>query len=183
MLRLKSSTAQSSRSEVSRQGSWGSAVGSGIGARGGGGGNPFPPLGGPSVLGNGQKRAAWTAAGQVPSLAGRINVGQSGGQGGGRGNAGGNGNGSGNGNGNTGRAANEEAFPALPQGRRVDVTMAGLTRGTVRWNDGPARQTNAWGLGAGNQDGEGEKGDGEKGEKSGTGKKGRKGKQVLYKFG
>jgi E3 ubiquitin-protein ligase ZNF598 len=179
VLRLKSSTAQSSRSAVSRQGSWGNALGNSASSKQ----NPFPALGGASSLSNGQKRAAWTAApSPAPARASPANSRPAS-----RPPA------------TMGAKANEEMFPALPMGRRPNTLVAGLTRGTVRWDDGrggKAPTVNPWGSGANESSG----GDSHRaagvdmaedggdsvptaGTAGGGGKKGKKAKQVLYKFG
>ncbi len=180
VLRLKSSTAQSSRSAVSRQGSWGNAVANNNSSKS----NPLPSLGGASSLSNGQKRAPWTAI-QTPSSPRATPA-------------------------NSrpasrpppatmGVKANEEMFPALPLGQRPNTFMAGLTRGTVRWDDGrsgKAPVASPWGGGGTGVGGPGPAvgsemagpGDDLAGTTTGGGgggaaKKGKKGKQVLYKFG
>lgn len=94
-----------------------------------------------------------------------------------------------------GAKANEEMFPALPIGKKPNTLMAGLTRGTVRWDDGSNGNTaaaNPWGSGANGPagggpnpaaaDGMAESG-GDAGNTAGAGKKGKKGKQILYRFG
>ncbi|KAI5285634.1 hypothetical protein KEM54_000414 [Ascosphaera aggregata] len=74
-----------------------------------------------------------------------------------------------------------DAFPALPAAPKVNTLMAGLTRGTRRW-DSPAPQQSAWVNESTSADGGGyeaiERG-GATGGKKGKGKK----KQVLYHFG
>jgi E3 ubiquitin-protein ligase ZNF598 len=161
VLRLKSSTAQSSRSAVSRQGSWGNALGS----------NPFPSLGGASSLSNGQKRAAWTGAPASSTVrpgpatsrpSTKLPA-------------------------TMGPKANEEMFPALPAGRKPETLMAGLTRGAVRWDDGSKTKTNTanpWGGGNAIPASAADAGGGDdSAAPAAGGKKGKKGKQVLYKFG
>ncbi|KAL4988211.1 hypothetical protein BDW68DRAFT_159658 [Aspergillus falconensis] len=76
-----------------------------------------------------------------------------------------------------------EAFPSLPAAPKPNVLMAGLTRGTVRWDDRRPPPVNAWtssadpGPGSSTEDfpdlsaGGGKKG------------KGKKGKQTLFHFG
>jgi E3 ubiquitin-protein ligase ZNF598 len=177
VLRLKSSTAQSSRSAVSRQGSWGNALAANNTSSSAPASNPFPALGGASSLGNGQKRAAWTGA---PVSSAPLQISPA----------------------NSrpssrppppatmGAKANEEMFPALPAGKKPNTLMAGLTRGTVRWDDGRSGKApagNPWGGGGGlssqgNDDSAVEGGEAVNGGTVG-GKKGKKGKQVLYKFG
>lgn len=173
VLRLKSSTAQSSRSAVSRQGSWGNAVDKSSSSKS----NPFPALGGTSSLSNGQKRAAWTA---LPSSASSVRANPAHSRPSSKPPA------------TMGAKANEEMFPALPMGRKPETLMAGLTRGAVSWDDGRSGRTpaaNPWGGGAngGASDQQVVSGMAEaSGDLPGTigaGKKGKKGKQVLYKFG
>jgi E3 ubiquitin-protein ligase ZNF598 len=173
VLRLKSSTAQSSRSAVSRQGSWGNAVEKSSSSKS----NPFPALGGASTLSNGQKRAAWTV---IPSSASSLRASPA------------NSRPSSKPPATMGAKANEEMFPALPMGRKPETLMAGLTRGAVRWDDGRSGKTptaNPWGgaANAGASDQQAASGTAETGgdfpPTTGAGKKGKKGKQVLYKFG
>jgi E3 ubiquitin-protein ligase ZNF598 len=173
VLRLKSSTAQSSRSAVSRQGSWGSAVDKSSSSKS----NPFPALGGTSSLSNGQKRAAWTA---LPSSTSSLRPNPA------------NSRPSSKPPATMGAKANEEMFPALPIGRKPETLMAGLTRGAVSWDDGRSGKTptaNPWGGGAngGTSDQQVVSGmaeaSGDLLGAIGAGKKGKKGKQVLYKFG
>jgi E3 ubiquitin-protein ligase ZNF598 len=178
VLRLKSSTAKSSRSAVSRQGSWGNALGDSDSSKS----NPFPALGGASSLSNGQKKAAWTgvrafaSAGASPADSRPSPRPPP----------------------TTGAKRNEEMFPALPMGKKPNTLMAGLTRGAVRWDDGRSGNmpvSNPWGggangptSGASNQavaDGIADAGGDSANHvaSGGVGKKGKKGKQVLYKFG
>lgn len=171
VLRLKSSTAQSSRSAVSRQGSWGNALVAG------GPSNPFPALGGASGQANAQKRAAWvggvSAATKVSPASSRPSSRPPT---------------------TMGAGPNEEMFPSLPTTAKPSTLMAGLTKGSVRWDDrrsNPQPGANPWANGgmsptpaqaattapgpiveAGDVDGSTAK------------KKGKKGKgQVLYHFG
>lgn len=127
VLRLKSSTAQSSRSAVSRQGSWGNAL------MAGGPSNPFPALSGASGQANAQKRTAW--AGGV-STATRVSPANS--------------RPSSRPPTTMGTAANEEMFPSLPTTTKPSTLMAGLTKGSVRWNDrrsNPQPGANPWANG------------------------------------
>ncbi|WEW61370.1 RING finger domain-containing protein [Emydomyces testavorans] len=177
VLRLKSSTAQSSQSAVSRNARLSGLVNYTSAP------NPFPSLP-PSSTAAGKSQKAGTAsrvwattstpvptppssstpkispapsrsASRVPSSAARV-------------------------------SSDSDAFPALPTAPKPNVLMAGLTRGTVRWDDrstaGGAR-TAVWGAGASNPTPAeaGANGIGEASQK-GKGKKG-KGKQVLYHFG
>jgi hypothetical protein len=171
VLRLKSSTAQSSRSAVSRQGSWGNALVAGAPS------NPFPALGETSGLANGQKKTPWTGG---ISTASRVSPASS--------------RPSSRPPPTMGARANEEMFPSLPATTKPSTLMAGLTKGSVRWDDRRANSqpsANPWATGgisptpaqavtttatpivdAVDSDG------------PATKKKGKKGKgQVLYRFG
>ncbi|KAL1956144.1 hypothetical protein VTO42DRAFT_7579 [Malbranchea cinnamomea] len=82
-----------------------------------------------------------------------------------------------------------EAFPSLPPAPKPNTLMAGLTRGAVRWEDRGRPTTNAW-TGASTDPTPAEAAaDAVEGaandDKKGKGKKGNKGKkgQVLYHFG
>lgn len=157
VLRLKSSTAQSSRSAV-------------------GSGNPFPPLGGPAPKKQPQKAPVWGSGGGGSSTTRTNGTGSSGT--------------------NTPRsgipaASGGEAFPALPTAPKPSVLMAGLTKGTVRWEDKrtAAPSSNAWGSGSGASSGQntpiesGTSG-GLADDPAGSKKKKGKGKgQVLYQWG
>lgn len=108
VLRLKSSTVQSSRSAVSRQGSWGNSSN----------GNPFPAMPASSVSRAGAGRAApmpW-----VPSTS-KLPSGNA--QSASRPSTSGKAKGAG------------DAFPALPAAAKPNTMIAGLTKGTVRWDD------------------------------------------------
>ncbi|EGC49165.1 C2H2 finger domain-containing protein [Histoplasma capsulatum var. duboisii H88] len=176
VLRLKSSTAQSSRSAVGRSGSL-LGTSNGISTSS----NPFPPLGGPTGGRNARTSASpWStvtppsrSAGSSPAPS-RPSLS------------------SGPKSATTAapftRGTNADAFPALPAAPKPNTLMAGLTRGTVRW--GGTSSGNAapspWGRGGVNPTpaeavSEGETGDG--GEGGGKKGKGKKGKQVLYHFG
>ena len=193
VLRLKSSTAQSSRSAVSRQGSWGNAHGNTNSTSSSSKSNPFPALGGASSLSNGQKRAPWTSLPTTSSSAKASSTPASSrpssrppppptGT----------------------KSHHEEMFPALPTGHKPNTLMAGLTRGTVRWDDprssAKTSAVNPWGgPAAGNappavagggvdpspaaRDGIDEGSVGVGAGAGAGGKKAKKGKQVLYKFG
>ena len=164
VLRLKSSTAQSSRSAVGRTGALPSSASSS---------NPFPPLSSSSTSSSrsSNRNTATTAWGTTaapvassrpyprPSAPSTPSSSQ------------------------TPRANNADAFPALPAAPKPNVLMAGLTRGTVRWGDG--RPTgNAWsesgsGTSTPMDDDLGEASGGGGGKKG----KGKKGKQTLFHFG
>ncbi|PGH10639.1 hypothetical protein AJ79_05353 [Helicocarpus griseus UAMH5409] len=180
VLRLKSSTAQSSRSAVGRSGSFLGLSNGPSTSTSSSNASPFPPLPAPSRANKTTARSSampWStvtppsrSAGSSPApsrpspstttsttanLPTRT------------------------------RPANTDAFPALPAAPKPNTLMPGLTRGTVRW-DGRASNTgqSPWGRGginptpaeAGDEGGDGGDGAGKKG-------KGKKGKQVLYHFG
>lgn len=163
VLRLKSSTAQSSRAAAGRSGSSSSSA------------NPFPPLSSsrPSPRGT-ASAAAWggtsvaappppqsrtyanpsSRANNTPTSSGRVNT------------------------------RDAEAFPSLPAAPKPNVLMAGLTRGTVRWDDRRPAPANAWASSA--DPGPGSSADDFPDLSSaGAGKKGKgkKGKQTLFHFG
>lgn len=108
VLRLKSSTAQSSRSAV-------------------GSGNPFPPLGRPTNAAA-KKSPAWGALAKA--------------------------NGSASSSASSSRtpsrhpttSSSSEAFPALPAAAKPNTLMAGLTKGSIRWQDTKSQPpaANAW---------------------------------------
>ncbi|KAL2868753.1 E3 ubiquitin-protein ligase HEL2 [Aspergillus lucknowensis] len=161
VLRLKSSTAQSSRAAAGRSGSSSSAS------------NPFPPLSSSSrpTPRPTATAAAWggTAIAAPPPISrtyanpsfrstpskpsGPVN------------------------------ARDAEAFPSLPAAAKPNVLMAGLTRGTVRWDDRRPPPANAWASSADPGPGSAEEDFPDL--SAGTGKKGKgkKGKQTLYHFG
>ena len=176
VLKLKSSTAQSSRSAVSKQGSWGNSTAT----------NPFPSMPAPSAnrasasrvnatpwVAPSSSSSTTTTTSSRPSPApsrpasrpptyGKPNV-------------------------STTTAA--DAFPALPAAAKPNTMMMGLTRGNVRWDDrrGNITPANPWEAANGASgssapvvpavevNGEAEAGNKKKG-------KGNK-KQTLYKFG
>ncbi|GAB1211541.1 hypothetical protein ATERTT37_000664 [Aspergillus terreus] len=170
VLRLKSSTAQSSRSAVGRSGALPSSVSSAAS-------NPFPPLSAATARSTartaplGSATTPWgAAAGASPSLS----MASSSRSGPSRTSS------------TPSRSANPssaEAFPALPAAPKPNVLMAGLTRGTVRWDRAP--QANAWASSGGSGASSAGEGETEFGEPSGGGKKGKakKGKQTLFHFG
>lgn len=164
VLKLKSSTAQSSQSAVSRKGSWGNSINPA---------NPFPTMPATSANRVGAGRVGhtpWTApsasSSSRPSPAPTSRPPPS------------------------AAAVNAGAFPALPTAARPNTLMSGLTRGTVRWDDGRSSQTaspSPWGnsvalaANGGEVDGEG---DGDGGMGAAAKKKGGKAKkQTLYRFG
>ena len=127
VLRLKSSTAQSSRSAVSREGSWGNTLAAGAPT------NSFPALGGASGLANGQKKTPWAGG---PPTASRVSPANS--------------RPSSRPPITMGARANEEMFPSLPTTTKPSTFMAGLTRGSVRWDDrrsNPQPGANPWASG------------------------------------
>ena len=179
VLKLKSSTAQSSRSAVSKQGSWGNNIAVG--------GSQLPRTSGPAAAGanrsgGGGHTPAWVASASVarpspasaPSSRPASRPTTSG-----------------------VTTASGNAFPALPQAAKPNTLMMGLTRGTVRWDDarlmGPTAP--AWGAAGRGNGGNSvsnvsggaplDSGTIEGGEGDTTGKgKGKKAKkQTLYKFG
>ncbi|KAK2754232.1 hypothetical protein FQN54_007111 [Arachnomyces sp. PD_36] len=174
VLRLKSSTAQSSRSAVGRSGSASNPFDTGSRPRNNlaSDTNPFPPLssGSSAASRRGVGGAAWgTAAPQTrssraspasshpPSRSGTPASRRT--------------------------AGDSDAFPALPAAPKPNTLMAGLTRGTVRWNNNESPGASAWGASGDANPHASEPelgGEGEGGKKS----KGKKGKgQLLFHFG
>ncbi|KAJ5924292.1 hypothetical protein N7466_008479 [Penicillium verhagenii] len=166
VLRLKSSTAQSSRSAVGRSGAMPSASS-----------NPFPPLAasaGPSSRRNKPAPSTpWAAAAPPPLARPSIPSGPV------------------RSTSSTpptpARAAppprtGADAFPALPAAARPNVMMAGKTRGYVRWDDRRGPAPTAWGsnpssgLASPAEPADADFDDSKKGKK-------KKGKQTLYHFG
>ncbi|KAL3461142.1 hypothetical protein BJX64DRAFT_261806 [Aspergillus heterothallicus] len=161
VLRLKSSTAQSSRAAAGRSGSASSAS------------NPFPPLssssrptprataaasawGGTAVVAPPPTSRSYANPSSRPKASSRsasVNT------------------------------RDSEAFPSLPAAPKPNVLMAGLTRGTVRWDDRRPQQANAWASSA--DPGPGSSAEDFPDLSVGTGKKGKgkKGKQTLFHFG
>ncbi|PWY94950.1 hypothetical protein BO94DRAFT_562671 [Aspergillus sclerotioniger CBS 115572] len=126
VLRLKSSTAQSSRSAVGRSGAMPSSSSST---------NPFPPLS--STTARSTPRSStpattpWGAAAAASAPTSAFSSAPS--------------------SRSVSRAPsrpvntnNTDAFPALPAAPKPNVLMAGLTRGTVRWDDRRQPTANAW---------------------------------------
>ena len=173
VLRLKSSTAQSSRSAVSRNSSWGHANSAS---------NPFPsmPAASASVNRAGAGRVGatpWTAPSALPSgnstpVPSRpISRGPQ-----------------------PSTVNNSSAFPALPAAAKPNTLQAGKTRGTVRWDDGRNNSitVNAWGNGiratspsppSGDENSGNAVADGEISEPSPKKKGAKAKKQTLYRFG
>ena len=170
VLKLKNSTTQSSKSAVSRHGSWGNATGS----------NPFPSMPASANRAGAGKvgPTPWASSGSstpratsAAPPARRMPVVQP-----------------------NGSSSASEAFPALPVAARPSTLMAGLTRGTVRWDDFIRKSANAspWANGAATQpptpmieDGLEQAGHEDTNGGLALGKKkGKNGKkQTLYKFG
>ena len=172
ILKLKSSTAQSSRSVVNKQGSWGSSGPSGST-------NPFPPIA--SSASSSANRAGAGKTGPVPwatassssakpspaPLRGASTASL------------------------RGTGMPNDAFPALPAAQRPNTTMMGLHRGAVNWGNGGTKVQNAWGASNGaSASGSGistpvvEDVEDEMDGGGGGGKKGKKAKKTtLYKFG
>ncbi|KAL8731544.1 MAG: hypothetical protein Q9166_003390 [cf. Caloplaca sp. 2 TL-2023] len=169
VLKLKNSTTQSSKSAVSRHGSWGNATGP----------NPFPTMPasvnragagkvGPTPWASSGSSSPRPASAAPPAR--RMPVAQT-----------------------NGSSSASEAFPALPAAAKPSTLMAGLTRSSVRWDDTSRRNVNAspWANGSAaqsspptageNQQSLGEEVDGVNvvGKKKGKANK----KQTLYKFG
>lgn len=169
ILKLKSSTAQSSRSAVSKQKSWGNAATA----------NPFPTMPAVSANRSGAGRVGATpwiapsapissrptsskAAQPQPSASSSVSK------------------------------TTDAAFPALPAAQKPNTLIAGLTKGKVRWDDGRAnRGANPWVAGASKEASKDvvigdERGEAEVDEESfgiGGAKKKKGKKQVVYKFG
>lgn len=168
VLKLKSSTAQSSRSAVSRQGSWGNSLERPAAASTPG--NPFPAL--PTTSRKlVREPLAWatgTAASRstpvtrsVASTAAPKTMGP---------------------------RANDEMFPSLPAAAKPNVLIGGTTKGTVRW--GAPTPVNAFNWGSGGSERATPSGSGtvtpaaeEPNGMSSKKGKGKKGKEVLYRFG
>lgn len=167
VLRLKSSTAQSSRSAVGRSGALPTAPS-----------NPFPPLS--AAAGSSSRRGKvastpWAAAAPPPSFSrpaapSPVSRPSSAAPSSSRTPA-------------APAPRGTDAFPALPAAAKPNVLMAGKTRGTVRWNDNRGPAPNAWGSNPSSGtaspaelDNEYESGNGKKGKKN-------KGKQTLFHFG
>ena len=129
VLKLKSSTAQSSRSAVSRHGSWGNAAPAV---------NPFPaiPTGSASVNRTGAGRVGqrpWTSSSAASSNRASPAPSRPA-----------------SGAPLSSTVANASAFPALPTTAKPNTLMAGLTRGSVRWDQGTSTNgdLNPWRAGA-----------------------------------
>ena len=161
VLKLKSSTAQSSRSAVSKQRSWGNAAAA-INA------NPFPAMASASTRATaGRTATPWLApSGPSSRSPGLPSTSLS-------------------------SAPSEVAFPALPAAAKPNTTIFGLTKGSVQFNGARnSATTSPWGAAASAAAGAGAGGKASGGgadeksntETNGTGK-GKGKKQMLYRFG
>ncbi|KAJ5648718.1 hypothetical protein N7490_005090 [Penicillium lividum] len=166
VLRLKSSTAQSSRSAVGRSGAMVSPAS-----------NPFPPLSaaaGPSRRSKPASSTPWAAAAPSPLVRPSISTVPA--------------RSSSSSPATLARAppprSGADAFPALPAAAKPNVMMAGKTRGYVRWDGHRGPAPTAWGsnpssgLASPAEPADGDFDDA--GDKKG---KKKKGKQTLYHFG
>ena len=169
VLKLKSSTAQSSRSAVSRQGSWGNSLDRPAAPTTSA--SPYPALPSTSkkpareplawVTGTTASRSTPSNSRSIPSTAAPRTMGP---------------------------RANDEMFPSLPAAPKPSTLMAGTTKGSVRWGNAAPTSSFSWGdsnghtpSGSGtNTPAAGDEGGGGGAASKG---KGKKGKQVLYKFG
>ena len=160
ILKLKSSTAQSSRSAVSKQRSWGNAAATAL-----------PPTPAASINRAGAGKVGptpWVKAmpGPSPNLSRPSSTAPILHNG----------------------TAGTEAFPALPAAMKPDTTIFGLHRGSVRWDDRFSTPTNVWTTStsvntSGNPSATVSENEAEESVAEGK-KKGNKGKkQTLYKFG
>lgn len=168
VLRLKSSTAQSSRSAVGRSGAFPSSATST---------NAFPPL---SASGSSSRRSQapsatpWAAAAPTPSSA-RPSFTSTPNRSASTTPA----------NSSRPTASGADAFPALPTAPKPNVMMAGKTRGYVRWDEGRGPAPNAWGSNSSSgvvSPAEPADFDEDEGTEGKKGKK-KKGKQTLFHFG
>lgn len=155
VLKLKSSTAQSSRSAVSKQRSWGNAAATNA--------NPFPPMhsASSSRTTGGRTATPWVApSGPSSRSTGGLSSTP------------------------LSSAPSEVAFPALPAAAKPNTTIFGLTKGSVQWNGGRngASMGSPWGAGAGGKASEGADEKANNTETNGT-SKGKGKKQTLYRFG
>ncbi|KAF3013102.1 hypothetical protein E8E15_000514 [Penicillium rubens] len=167
VLRLKSSTAKSSRSAVGRSGALPTASS-----------NPFPPLSaaaGPSSRrGKAPAATPWAAAAPPtsfsrPAMPSPVSRPSSAAPSSSRTPA-------------APVSRGADSFPALPAAPKPNVLMAGKTRGTVRWNDNRGPAPNAWssapssGTASPAEPANDDSSNGKKGKKN-------KGKQTLFHFG
>lgn len=162
VLKLKNSTAQSSRSAVSRHGSWGNATSA----------SPFPTLPAPaSANRSGAGRVAplpWaTGASSRPSSKAAGVRRQPNGV-------------------SSSTSTASEAFPALPAASKPNTLMAGLTKGSIKWDDHRvSNNTSPWAANALPSEAivEDAEVEGVDGGAAGKQKGKRNKKQTLYKFG
>ncbi|MCJ1474621.1 hypothetical protein MMC13_003281 [Lambiella insularis] len=153
ILKLKSSTAQSSRSAVSKQSSWGAAVSS----------QPMPAANanrtGPGKVGPTPWASTTSSSSNRPSPAVSRPTSLPPSRPGG------------------------DAFPALPAAAKPSTTIFGLHHGAVKWDDGRgATAAHAWGSSKAEPSGVNGEAEGNQIAETGK-KKGNKKKQMLYKFG
>lgn len=168
VLRLKSSTAQSSRSAMNRSAAFPGLPSSSS--------NPFPPLSSTTSSSRGNSNTTitpWATTGPAPSLAGPSSRSSS--------------RAPPTSSSRKAPSANSsDAFPSLPSAPKPNVLMAGLTRGTVRWNQ-PAPSQSAWSPAEGvSASSSANATDSELGDpvvSGGKKGKGKKGKQTLFHFG
>lgn len=168
MLQLKSSTAQSSRSAVSKQSSWGNAANS----------DPFPTI---SVSAN---RVGAGRVGPTPWVASSTSLTSTS-----RPSSHPSSQPLPTSSASTGSIASD-AFPALPATAKPNTLIAGLTKRSVRWDAGRGNSTgaiNPWSgsAGAATKEVGNESEIPAEGEAEGAGKKksGKGKKQMLYRFG
>lgn len=168
VLRLKSSTAQSSRSAVGRSGALPSAPS-----------NPFPPLSasaGSSSSRKGQAQSTpWATAAPPPPVS-RPSITSAPSRS------------SSTAPSSSARPPTKnaaDAFPALPAAAKPNVMMAGKTRGYVRWDDRKGPAPTAWGSNSSSGAASPAEFADEDFEDAPDGKKGKKkkGKQTLFHFG
>ena len=161
ILKLKSSTAQSSRSAVSKQRSWGNTAAA----------TPFPPMPIASANRSGPGKVGptpWATSSSKPTTApsrptSTVSSTQNG-------------------------AVGSDAFPALPAALKPDTTIFGLHRGSVRWDDRNVAPVNPWGNGgstgaSGNPSAAVSENEADDGVGSSKKKGNKAKKQTLYKFG
>ena len=166
VLKLKSSTAQSSRSAVSKKGSWGNAANA----------NPFPamPSGSANRVGQGRVGATPWVAPSASSLSTPASASATRSATPTR----------------TGKTNNSasDAFPALPAAAKPNTMISGLTRGTVRpgWGNGnvTVNAANPWAAADGDSTASTAAVEENSRDFESSKKKGKKNqKQTLYKFG
>lgn len=185
VLKLKSSTAQSSRSAVSRQGSWGNALDfpsspAPQGSRATNAQDAFPALSS-SIAAHNRNVPGWGPS-TGPSAAPQTTASRLA-------------NATNGGNNRTNPISrrppttmsprqNEDMFPSLPTASKPNVMMAGFnTRGSAKWGNSGTASPNPWGSGSSTptsmENALAEAGS----DTGGNKKKSKKGKQTLYHFG